>query len=259
MDFVLTKEIIQKTKCNYDKIAAQFSATRAYPRRVMQYFVKKYVRSGMKILDVGCGNGILFSLLKDLKVNYLGIDISSELVAEAKKKFPEANFASQRLGCGAGPAPQKPWHGINFLVQDALKMDFPENNFDLIFSFAFLHHLSSQKLREEFFKKVYKILKPDGHLICTVWNLFEKSWRAGEKNYLRMKKIVNSKNNFLISWKNSQGRVLAERYYYAFTLEELKNLFIKADFKIEEMFYENNGEKTENILEGKNICLAAKK
>lgn len=237
MDAKYAKEILEKTRKDYNKIAAHFSVTRVYPRQIMKYFVEKYARSGMKILDIGCGNGILFSLLKDLGVNYLGIDISSELVVEAKKKFPKADFQ----------------------VGDATKINFPQNNFDLIFAFAFLHHLPSRESREEFIKKIYSILKPGEYFICTAWNLFEKSWQKGGKNYPRMKKINASKNDTLITWKNSQGKVLAERYYYAFTLEELKNLFIKTGFKIKEMFYEINGQKTQDVLEGKNICLVAKK
>jgi len=47
-----------------------------------------------KILDVGCGQGVLYHYLrKELgTLNYLGIDISSNAVAKAKNSFPEGGF-----------------------------------------------------------------------------------------------------------------------------------------------------------------------
>ncbi|KQM63965.1 hypothetical protein ASE74_12425 [Pedobacter sp. Leaf216] len=46
------------------------------------------------ILDVGCGQGVLYHYLK-LKLgtlNYFGIDISASAVSKAKHSFPEAGF-----------------------------------------------------------------------------------------------------------------------------------------------------------------------
>ena len=36
------------------------------------------------VLDIGCGNGRLLLHLDDLNVNYTGLDISSEMIEEAK-------------------------------------------------------------------------------------------------------------------------------------------------------------------------------
>ena len=53
---------------------------------------KKY-GSG-KILDVGCGQGVLYHYFKAeaAPLNYLGIDISGNAVEKARTSFPEVNF-----------------------------------------------------------------------------------------------------------------------------------------------------------------------
>jgi len=50
--------------------------------------------SGKSVLDVGCGLGDLYAHLKNQAVvcKYAGVDINSRMIADAKKRFPEADF-----------------------------------------------------------------------------------------------------------------------------------------------------------------------
>jgi ubiquinone/menaquinone biosynthesis C-methylase UbiE len=50
--------------------------------------------SGKKILDFGCGKGDFYGFLKEkgITASYCGIDINKNLIALAKRKFPEAEF-----------------------------------------------------------------------------------------------------------------------------------------------------------------------
>jgi len=240
MDLILAKKLIQKTQRDYDKIAAHFSATRAYPPERMKYFVEKYVHSGMKILDIGCGNGRVTQLFAGLRVDYTGIDGSKNIIVEAKKLFPKEKF----------------------VVGDATKLNFPVNTFDLIFSFASFHHIPSRELRENFLKNVYHILKPKKYFICTVWNFFDKKGTEQIKKFNELKKEGKSKldeNDVLVAWKNSDRKTITERYYHGFTESEIKKLFIKTGFKVVEFFYEKNGKPTNNIREAGNLCLVGKK
>ncbi len=52
--------------------------------------VKEFISPGSKILELGCGNGQLLSRLES-KTGF-GIDISSNLIDEAKKDFPNLHF-----------------------------------------------------------------------------------------------------------------------------------------------------------------------
>ena len=161
MDIKDAKKLIKKTKRDFEKIALQFSYTRIFPRPEMKYFAGKYLKPHQKILDIGCGNGLFFELIKDKEINYTGIDSSKKLISFARKKYPRTKF----------------------LVKNALELNFKKNYFDLIFSFAFLHHIPSESLRLNFLQNIYKLLKPKGYFICTCWNSFAGRKMKSIKTY----------------------------------------------------------------------------
>lgn len=51
------------------------------------------IQSGERVLDVGCGTGILYELLRHRTgVEYVGMDISDKMLEQFKGRFPEANL-----------------------------------------------------------------------------------------------------------------------------------------------------------------------
>ena len=97
-------------------------------------------------------------------------------------------------------------------------------------------------------------MKPGGRLIMTVWNL-ESDW-AKEKIGKDWKKL--SDNDFLIPWKNPEGKIEAERYYHHFTKEELGGLLGEAGFKIESMNYHDKKNWSDS-KGGRNLVVVARK
>lgn len=59
-----------------------------------KYLLKKYISNNQSILDIGCAQGNLFSILKKKhkKLEYIGIDTNLEMIKLAKKKFPDGKF-----------------------------------------------------------------------------------------------------------------------------------------------------------------------
>jgi cyclopropane fatty-acyl-phospholipid synthase-like methyltransferase len=49
----------------------------------------EYILPGQKVLDLGCGNGRLFKILKNKNVKYVGVDNSEKLLLEAQKQYSE--------------------------------------------------------------------------------------------------------------------------------------------------------------------------
>jgi len=84
-------KILSKNKELYDQIAVQFSDTRNKIWPEFEYF-KGYLHNGQDILDLGCGNARLLELLKNYKINYLGIDYSEKLIEEARHDWPNSKF-----------------------------------------------------------------------------------------------------------------------------------------------------------------------
>lgn len=206
-------DIIQKTRDDYNKIAKHFATTRYDTWPELEQF-KSFLASGQCILDWGCGAGRLLLFLKDHAIKYFGVDQSNELLKIAKKKYAaEIKQGGARFFCTANKAKK-----------------FPEQYFDLVFMVASFLHLPDVKSRLNLLKKTYREMKSGGRLIMTVWNL-GSDWAKTKK----FKKI--GENDWLVPWKNADGKVEVERYYHHFRKEELSDLLAKANFKIEKMDY----------------------
>jgi len=203
---------IKQVKRSYDIIASHFSETRKYPWPEMKE-AAQCIKKGMNILDVGCGNGrFIEAIPKNLDINYLGTDLSSEMIKCAKTRYPKNNFKQENL----------------------LDLN-TTNKYDLIVSFAMFHHLSNEEERLEALNKIKNALKNDGIFIFTVWNLWSK-----KKIKFILKALINkilrkvkSYKDCLIPWYDKSGNKKTDRYYYAFRINELKKLLYKTGFKIE--------------------------
>ncbi len=214
MNKKFAKQLLKKVYKDYNDIAEDFSRTRGSIWAEMEFLINKYSNKDDNILDLGCGNGRFYKAFKD-KVNYTGVDASEKLIEIAKEKYPEATFK----------------------VDDALKLSFEDNTFDSIYSFAVFHHFPSKEIRKEFLKEAKRVLKPDGNLIITVWNLLDnKKGRKLLLKYSLQKLIGKTKLGFkdiYYPWKRGDKEV--KRYYHVFTKRELKKLLKEEGFKIKDL------------------------
>ncbi|MBU4360657.1 class I SAM-dependent methyltransferase [Candidatus Parcubacteria bacterium] len=254
MNIQTAKQIINLTKESYNNIATSFSDSRNDNWPEVESLVKKYiknpdVKSGsrprvgikIKILDLGCGNGRLIQLLKDYKnIFYTGLDNSEKLINKAEK------YKSNQ---------------IKFILSDILNLNqFTSESFDKIFMIASFNHIPSQELQQKVMANLYRILKNNGILIMTNWNLWQihakkNIWQYKFKhNY----QIPNSKHKLkfkevLTLWQNKYPL-----YYNAFTLRELKKLFTDAGFKILKNNYINKNNSA-HWWNGRNIVTVGKR
>ncbi|MGN6617128.1 MAG: class I SAM-dependent methyltransferase [Ilyomonas sp.] len=96
-------------------------------------------QEGERILDVGCGTGILTEKLAESGAKVTGIDASAEMIAKAKEAYPN----------------------IRFFVKDATNFSFDEP-FDAVFSNATLHWINEQ---EKALQCIHNCLKPGGRFV----------------------------------------------------------------------------------------------
>lgn len=83
---------------SYDRVAeeyaAQFSdelAQKPFDRKMVEWLAEKVGGSGA-ICDMGCGPGQMARYLHSLGINACGVDLSAEMVAQAKRLNPEIPF-----------------------------------------------------------------------------------------------------------------------------------------------------------------------
>ncbi len=232
MKLSIAEQILKENKEVYDRIAKDFSISRAASWPEFEYF-KGYLQDGQEILDLGCGNGRLLDLLKDYKINYLGLDNSEKLINEAKSRWPNQNFQ----------------------VADVLDLSFLNKKFDLVFLVATLHHIPSARLRAKVLREAYSVLKPGGKLLMTNWNLWQPKYLKyiikytllkltepyEEVNGIKMKDF--DFQDVFIPW---QKKYL--RYIHAFTELNIARLMKKTGFEI-----------IKNVANKRNIITVAKK
>ena len=218
---------MNKVKEDYDKIAEDFSRTRSYLPPDILYF-KPFIKKGDKILDLGCGNGRLFEIVNGAE--YIGVDISEKMIQVAKKRYPQAQF----------------------LVTSPLSLPFSENTFDKVFCLSVLHHIPSSQLRVQFLREIKRVLKPQGLLFITVWNLWHKpSIKKLLLKYTLLKLIGKSKLDFFdifLPWRDSKGEVVVTRYIHVFRKNELEKLLKKAKFTIKESKILQRTSKESNLF-----------
>src|SRR3990167_6119998 len=84
---------------NYDEIAGKYDEMFGSPEftdedKLLFPLIKKEVglNESHRVLDIGCGTGLVLEKLDIAPENYLGIDPSIEMIKKAKAKFPKHNF-----------------------------------------------------------------------------------------------------------------------------------------------------------------------
>lgn len=217
----LVKKILRDNENGYDLISEKFSQTRNRFWGELE-FIKDFTTKNSHILDFGCGNGRLVEILLDKNINYVGVDVCENLINLAKK-----NIASLRES-----------RKIQFLKieSDFIKLPFPSDFFDSIYSIAVFHHLPSNKLRLEICKELHRLLKKDGFIIITVWNLWQKKYRKNIFRNWREKLLSKSPldfNDCYVSFTDNQGQKF-NRFHHSFTKYELKRLLKKSGFAVVE-------------------------
>ncbi len=156
-----------KIPSSYEKDAIKSSSgTRRFWRsmktRIILDMISKYARPGMKILDAGCGPGVVLEEIRresgKSQYGLFGTDVRPDMLKIAGKQVPKARFFASDLEVSIGA-----------------KNDF----FDVVYSAHVIEHLTRP---EKAFKEFYRVLRPGGTLIITtpnyrsLWPVLEWVW-----------------------------------------------------------------------------------
>lgn len=117
-------------------------------------------KDSLKILEVGCGTGLLGSHFINNNNQLIGVDTSSGMLDVFNKKF--INYDT-----------------IKSYLLNLEKEDFEENEFDLIISSMAFHHLKNPKA---LIAKLQKMLSPNGQIIIIDLDKEDGSFHPDPKN-----------------------------------------------------------------------------
>lgn len=129
----------EKTKQHFNETASSYNTSDdgRFVQGMYDVLVSEIQKSQSgKILDVGCGNGNLFTFLPDGKYDLFGVDFSENMIAEAKKN------------CNTK---------ASFSVADAERLPFADETFDIVVCNASFHHYIHPDVVLEEMNRVLKI------------------------------------------------------------------------------------------------------
>lgn len=162
--------------------------------------------TGRRILDAGCGSGLLFAALRDRGATVSGFDSSAGML----------ELARQRLGNGA-----------DLQVTDlGSRLPYSDDTFDDVVASLVLHYLEDwgPALAE-----LRRVLKPGGRLIASVDHPFavnlihREAGREGEHNYFDTSK-------WTVEWSVGGQTALVTRWHRP--LHAMTEAFLGAGFRI---------------------------
>ncbi|HEV2826736.1 MAG TPA: methyltransferase domain-containing protein [Pyrinomonadaceae bacterium] len=155
MEYVLTATKTEAPAGSYyDKIAAYYDLTfklNGYGRSLDQYFANYPlpVSRGAKILDAGCGTGLLtLALLRSLHfpVSITSLDLSATSITAARKAVQESPGRTR---------------DVSFAEGNLLSLPFSDNSLDLVVTSGALEYVPLAEGMTE----LSRVIAPGGHLL----------------------------------------------------------------------------------------------
>lgn len=216
----------------YNKYAKKYHETRKKHWEEAEIILNEIVQTGnnkISILEFGCWWWRFISYLNTKipqnKIDYIGVDISSNLIKLAQKDNPKNNF-------------------ICADISEYIK-SVKQESFDYIIWTESFQHIPTLKERFFLMKIFYRILKYDGKVIMTnrcLSNRFIKKYYSKILNAI-VQYIISfwkkSPRDIFIPWKSSTEQKANEelRFYHIFGLKELRNLARLSWFIISNIWY----------------------
>jgi ubiquinone/menaquinone biosynthesis C-methylase UbiE len=134
--------------------------TRAFFDRIEDYRYRVYapwmrdaigfdLYPGKRLLEVGCGTGTDLLQFARGGSSVVGIDLTPRSIEITRQRFRVYDLTGE------------------FAIGDAEDLAFPDNSFDVVYSFGVIHHTpNTQRAVSE----IYRVLRPGGRAIVMLYN-----------------------------------------------------------------------------------------
>ncbi len=222
----LVKLLVALNREFYSEFADEFSETRS-SERVNLAPVMPYLHDGVKVLEIGCGNGRLVERIdrEGFRLDYLGLDITPKLVEIARSRQTHLKNVAADFRVADVTAP-----GWSTFLQERAP-------FDLVLAMAVLHHLPGFELRRALLRDLHARLRPGGVLLMSNWQ-FSRNARLRRKivpwQTLGVEENGLEPGDALLDWK--RGRT-GYRYLHLLTEREVESLAEQSNYQVVQQFY----------------------
>ena len=139
------------TETHFDDVAAVYDET--LPGHVVEHYIEKRARFVLqaspppgRVLDVGCGTGVLAARLAGLGYDVTGLDPSQGMLDVMKERAP----------------------GVDAVHGSGTEMPFADGEFDLSLSVATMHHIADRDAVRRALEEMVRVVRPGGRIL--VWD-----------------------------------------------------------------------------------------
>ena len=181
----------------------------------LKKIIKKY--QGKDVIDVGCGDGIIYYLYHRYFKSYLGTDISKDMITQGRERFPWVRFE-------VSPAES---------LSENVKTEF-----DLAISNMLIPSIGSKTVFDGIFQQVFKILKPGGvFIVGTTHPHLDGYMQVGIMNRTdietKFRGYFYSHENYLVQRKDGNNEFTFSDYHWQLT--DYLKAAEKSGFQLETM------------------------
>lgn len=121
-------------------------------RRRVEQMLEPVIRPGCRVLDVGCGTGVMCEFAARRGARYLGIDLSGRMIDEARR-------GALRIGSSAADA--------EFRVGDVEDLDCPDGGFGVVLALGLFEYLDDPNAAAD---QLVRVAAPGATLVVSVPN-----------------------------------------------------------------------------------------
>jgi SAM-dependent methyltransferase len=135
-----------------------------------------------RVLEIGCGNGADGVRFAEHGAIYTGVDLTERAIEASRRHFELLNLAG------------------TFQVENAESLTFPDESFDMVYSYGVLHHTPNPA---KAFQEVYRILKPGGKAIVMLYHKNSFNYYLRILTYMRLRVLLKSLTR-IMAWKHDR-------------------------------------------------------
>jgi SAM-dependent methyltransferase len=158
---------------------------------VHRYLQATRIVAGKSVLDIACGEGYGSSLLAAAGATVTGVDISEEVIAHARARYPR--------------------EGLSFLVGDCAAMPIADRSVDVVVSFETIEHHDQH---DAMMREIKRVLRPDGCLLISTPDRLHYSIEPGSTNPFHVKELLEEEFKSLIRTHFRKAAFFGQRIAY---------------------------------------------
>ncbi|MFC1895395.1 class I SAM-dependent methyltransferase [Thermodesulfobacteriota bacterium] len=143
---------------------------------------------GTSVLDVGCGPGLTVDYCVDRGLEFVGVDVSKEMIHECRRKFGDLK-------------------GARFFVGDVENLACADESFDIVICMGVVEYLDNA---HPAVREMARVLRPGGSLLLTLPNKVSP-YRMWSRTYQTLVRTVKSLSGRKVT-KNITHRARTEAH-----------------------------------------------